>query len=64
MMTLDECRESVGKGVVYTPGHGCGASEDGVITSVGDAYVFVRYRGDSHSKATHPSNLTLLVVST
>jgi len=57
-MTLDECRGNIGAGVVYTPTHG--GREDGVITSVGDRYVFVRYRGDQHSKATSPDDLTRL----
>jgi len=57
-MTLDECRGNIGAGVVYTPTHG--DREDGVITSVGDRYVFVRYRGDQHSKATSPDDLTRL----
>lgn len=58
MMTLDECRASIGAGVVYSPRHG--AREDGVITSVGYQYAFVRYAGDQSSKATNPDDLTLL----
>lgn len=34
--------------------------EDGVITSVNDAYVFVRYTGDAGSKATRPGDLDWL----
>jgi len=49
---LDEARCRVGAGVVYNPGHGEGAREDGVITAVNALYVFVRYRGE---------RLTLLV---
>lgn len=59
-MTLEEARKHIGSGVVYDPGHG--AREDGVITSVGTEYVFVRYAGDDHSKSTHPSQLSLLAV--
>jgi hypothetical protein len=33
--------------------------EDGVIISVNDTYVFVRYTGDQHSKATRPGDLEL-----
>lgn len=44
----------VGAGVVYTSPAG---GEDGVITSVNDTYVFVRYRGDFGSKATRPEDL-------
>lgn len=57
-MTLDEARGHIGDGVVYDPGRG--DVEDGTITSVSDTYVFVRYRGDTASKATPPANLTLL----
>jgi len=31
--------------------------EAGVITSIGNMYVFVRYGSDLHSKATSPDNL-------
>jgi hypothetical protein len=55
-MTLDEARDHIGKGVVYEAYPG-GPQEDGVVTSVGDQYVFVRFTGDHHSKATHPSLL-------
>lgn len=54
-MTLDEARALVGCGVVYTPGHG--PREDGVITSVTDRFVFVRYAGDTTSKATAASDI-------
>jgi hypothetical protein len=60
-VTLDEAREHIGNGVVYDPGYGL--KEDGVITSVKDPYVFVRYRGDQHSKATIPADLTPLFSS-
>lgn len=60
-MTIDEARDHVGDGVIYYP---CGGpAEDGVITSVNDHYVFVRYTGDRHSKATRPADLLLLAVS-
>lgn len=57
-MTIDEAKRNIGAGVVYSPEHG--QREDGVITSVSDRLVFVRYRGDSGSKATHPGDLKLL----
>jgi hypothetical protein len=57
-MTLDEAREHVGEGVVYRTAYG--NTEDGVITSVGDRWVFVRYTGDQRSKATDPGMLHLL----
>ena len=56
-MTLSEARDHAGHGVIYATGH---RAEDGVITSVGDRWVFVRYAGDQHSKATAPELLTLL----
>lgn len=31
--------------------------EEGVITSFNDAVIFVRYRGDNHSKATSREDL-------
>lgn len=57
-MTLDEAREHLDDGVVYLPPGG--RREDGVITSVNERYVFVRYDGDTTSKATHPTDLVLL----
>lgn len=59
-MTLNEARallaESPGPpGVVYRPEGR--PPEDGVITDVNERYVFVRYRGDQHSKATDPGML-------
>jgi len=47
--------------VVYDPGFG--PREDGIISSVGEQYVFVRYKGDFFGKATDPARLTLLAVS-
>lgn len=44
-----------GSRVVYTP-----TKEDGVVTSINDKYVFVRYGGDTHSKATSPGDLELM----
>jgi hypothetical protein len=60
-MTLDECRAHIGHGVVYRPPD-CGGPEDGVITSVGDRYVFVRYTSQhpgAHGQATPPEFLSL-----
>lgn len=56
-MTLDEAREHIGRRVAYTAAGEL--TEDGVITSVGNVAVFVRYDGDRHSKATDPADLTL-----
>jgi hypothetical protein len=51
--------KDIGRGVVYTPYEGA-PSEDGIITSVNERYVFVRYRHDIHSKATDPKDLRWL----
>lgn len=75
-MNLEEAREHIGSGVVYDPGQyqerwgyvglmrtiesAPLRKEDGMITSVNDTYVFVRYAGDQHSKATSPEDLELL----
>ena len=58
-MTLDEARRHIGNAVVYWDDHHDHA-EQGVVTSVNDTYVFVRYGSDSHSKATRPEDLTPL----
>lgn len=58
-MTLDEARERVGHKVLYrTPGGVL--REEGVITSVNDQYVFVRYGSQAGSQATYPADLTPL----
>ena len=56
-MTLGEAREHLGEDVIYRTADG---KTDGVITSVGDRWVFVRYAGDQRSKATDPGMLRLL----
>lgn len=57
-MTLEEARGSIGRWVVYrSPGR---IPEHGVIRSVNEAFVFVRYAGDKHAKATQPEDLTLV----
>lgn len=60
-MTLDEARESIGQGVIYLPRsrEGMEHAEAGVISSVNDHYVFVRYGSDRGTKATYPEDLTL-----
>ncbi len=42
----------IGRSVIYKR-----TNEEGIITSYNDRYVFVRYAGDLHSKATHPKDL-------
>lgn len=56
-MTTEEAREHIGAGVTYKNRYG--PYEEGVITSVSDSYVFVRYGGHV-SKATNPADLELL----
>lgn len=58
-MTLDEARGHVGEAVIYD------GREEGVITSVGAHFVFVRYRGSLHenSIATPAERLSLLAVT-
>lgn len=58
-MNLQEAADAVGRPVVYYAPHG-GATETGIITSVNERWVLVRYRGDSHSKATDPNHLNLI----
>lgn len=60
-MTLQECKENIGKSVTYTPFEGCDKKllEYGVITSVNEKNVFVRYGRDLHSKATCPEDIKL-----
>jgi hypothetical protein len=59
-MTIEEAREHVGDGVIYHPyAPELDPVEHGVISSVSDKYVFVRYGTDVASKATSPELLTL-----
>lgn len=60
-MTLEEATRNIGTYVTYIPFKGCDKSqyEFGIITSVNDRYVFVRYGNDLHSKATNPENLKI-----
>lgn len=52
-MTINEAKANIGVKVERRTG----ILEQGVITSVNDTYVFVRYKGDEHSKATYPDEL-------
>lgn len=56
-LTLEQARKSIGKYVVYRPPGG--PLETGIITSVNDEFVFVRYGADRGSKATRPQDLEL-----
>jgi len=54
-MTLDEARDSIGLLVVYRrPGQ---KPDEGVITSVNDRHVLVRYGSQVGSAATNPADL-------
>lgn len=63
-MTLDEAREALRQRdvrVIYRQSGWCDCgAEEGEITAVRGAYVFVRYGWDQHSKATRPADLELL----
>lgn len=59
-MTLDQARKSIGRQVVYRQRYSA-AVEQGEITSVNSTFVFVRYDGDQHAKATAASELELSV---
>lgn len=58
-MTLEQAKKNIGRYVIYTPYEGCPKDqlELGVITSVNEHYVFVRYGNDINSKATSPYDL-------
>lgn len=58
-MTLDEARDRVGLLVVYRAPHlkRTEQGEQGVITSVNDHFVFVRYGAQTGSQATPPELL-------
>ena len=60
-MTLEECKNNIGRSVLYIPFEGCDESlyESGIITSTNNKYVFVRYGSDINSKATRPEDLRL-----
>jgi hypothetical protein len=59
-VTIDEARAAVGQSVVYWPSRKFGQFEEGVITSVNDHVVFVRYGASKQSAATAPEDLILV----
>jgi hypothetical protein len=61
VITLAQARQRVGDGVVYRPDEG--DPEQGVVSSVGERWVFVRYGSDSGAKATEPGMLDWLAPS-
>lgn len=61
-MTLEEAADHIGQQVTYTPHpdtHAPNGAETNTITAVTSRYIFVRYHGDTHSKATAPICLHL-----
>lgn len=60
-MTLEECKNNIGRRVEYIPFEGCDKSlyESGIITSVNSKYCFVRYENDINSKATRPEDIRI-----
>lgn len=60
-MTLEEARKNIGRYVTYIPFKGCSKDqlELGVITSVNERFVFVRYGNEINSKATRPEDLKI-----
>ena len=59
-VTIDEARGHIGDRVAYRPARSALPAEDGVISSVSDRFVFVRYGSSVTSAATDPADLTLL----
>jgi hypothetical protein len=60
-MTLLEARQNIGRLVIYRPMRRKTKErgDEGVITSVNDTYVFVRYGTQQTSEATRPEDLRL-----
>jgi len=60
-LTLEQASKNIGRLVTYRP-YKTGplnAIEGGLITSVNDKYVFVRYGSDINAKATRAEDLFL-----
>lgn len=58
---IEPTEADIGRGVVYTGNrYPDGKLEDGEITSFNEHSVFVRYRGDRHSKGTAREDLEWL----
>ena len=55
MITLEQAAGAIGEGVVYRSGSP--TPESGVITSVNQNYIFVRFGADRHSKGVYPTDL-------
>lgn len=59
MLTLAEARELVGHPVRYRPSHG--KAEEGVISSVNDRHVFVRFGVAVIGQACRPEDLQRVI---
>jgi len=57
-VTLQEACAVINRPVIYVPR--VGEPEEGIVTAVNTAYVFVRYGNDQHSKATRPEDLEVV----
>ena len=57
-MTLNEARFAIGRGVIY---YDHNRLNEGVIISVNDSFVFVRYGSDTVSRATLAETLRFSV---
>jgi hypothetical protein len=49
--------KDIGRAVRYTRVHNPSEPDEGIITSLSNHYVFVRYGSDVHSKATRRDDL-------
>jgi hypothetical protein len=58
MMTLGEARAAIGRAVLYQPVRG--QPEEGLICSVNDLWVFVRFGTNQTAAATPADQLTLM----
>lgn len=57
-MTLEEANNSIGRKVVFEQ-FGC-KKEEGVITSVNDRFIFVRFGNSCQGQACSPSSISLI----
>lgn len=59
MITLEQAKQNIGNKVIYLKG--TDRQEEGIISSVNENYVFVRYGGNCTAQATKPKDLVFLV---
>lgn len=58
MVTIQEAKENIGRKVIYLVG--TDRQEEGVISSVNDRCIFVRYGGSCTGQGTRQEDLTFL----